>query len=169
MRVTRRNVLIVLGILTVAGGTVFGAGAFSQVQADRTVTAQTAGDGSAYLQLDGDGSYVSDASGDGAIEFQFDSLNENATSTFEGVLNVSANPADDSGPYDLYVQSDTGLGSDAVMDVRVSGGSTIVGSGQATTLDPTATEPVQLTIEFDTNAGDPGDLPENITIVATEQ
>lgn len=164
MRVTRRNVLVLLGVLTVAGGVAFGTGAFTQVQADRTVTANVADDANAYLQLDGDGDYVTD-SGNGEIEFTFDRLNDNATSTFEGVLNVTADPADDAGTYDVSVQSGTGLGSSAVMDVQDSSDSSIVGSSVSVSAGTTE----QLTIVFDTNNGDISNAPDSITIVANEQ
>jgi len=166
MRVTRRNTLVLLGVLTIAGGALFGTGAFTQVSADRTVTAETAGDSSAYLTLEGDGNYVSE-SGDGTIEFQFDSLNENATSEFGNVLNVTANPADSSGPYDLYVESTSGLGSGAVMDVQDSAGNSVVGAGNTVSLTNGGTQ--SLTVVFDTNNGDVSAAPGTITIVASEQ
>ena len=85
----RRSVLIGLGGLVAGGGALLGTGAFTTVEAERTVNVQTAGDASAFLGLtparDGD-EFVSET--DGTIQIDLDGtdadadgLNQNAKTT----------------------------------------------------------------------------------------
>lgn len=98
MKMNRRNVLVGLGTIVAGGGAALGTGAFTSVEADRTVSVQTAGDASAFLSLSparAAGEYVDD-SGD-AIEIVLDGsssadgsgLNENAVSRFEDLVTVT--------------------------------------------------------------------------------
>lgn len=52
MPVSRRNLLIALGGIAAGGGTLLGTGAFTSVQADRSITVETAGDADAFLALE---------------------------------------------------------------------------------------------------------------------
>jgi len=96
MKSNRRSVLIGLGALTVGGGAVFGTGAFSSVEAERDVTINTEGDGAALLQFEIDDSFngLTDG-GNGVIELQFDDLNEEAETTFDGALTVANSGSDE--------------------------------------------------------------------------
>lgn len=80
----------------VAGGAALGSGAFSQVEADRTVSVNTAGDGSALLQFVVDDSYngISD-SADDTVALNFEDINQDAVTTFEGALTVTNNGSDE--------------------------------------------------------------------------
>jgi hypothetical protein len=75
MKSNRRSVLIGLGALTVGGGAVFGTGAFSTVEADRSVTVNIDGDSAGLIALnpDGDGA-TSDVVQlvNGLLEINFD-------------------------------------------------------------------------------------------------
>lgn len=99
MSMNRRNVLIGLGAVAAGGGAVLGSGAFSQVQAERTVSVTTAGDASGFLQLSGDGSYVTDDSS-GALTLDLgqatsgDGFNEEARTVVEGIVTATNNAAD---------------------------------------------------------------------------
>ncbi|WP_460922191.1 hypothetical protein [Salinarchaeum chitinilyticum] len=166
MRATRRNVLVILGVLTIVGGALFGTGAFTQVSADRSVTAETVSDSNANLQLSGDGDYVSE-SGDGTIEFTFDSLNKNASTEFADVLTVTPSPADSSGTYDIYVESATDLGAGKPMDIQDGSGNSVVNGTNVVTADANAGESANLTFVFNTD--DAANAPDEITIVAEEQ
>lgn len=55
MKSNRRSVLVGLGALTVGGGAVFGTGAFSSIEADRSVTVNIDGDSAGLLALNPDG------------------------------------------------------------------------------------------------------------------
>jgi len=110
-----------------------------KVSAERTITASTVGDGSAYLDLSGDGSYVS-VNGN-QVEFTFDGLNEDAMSEFDDILTITVNAGDPStsaaiaNSYDIYFESDTGLGSSSALNFEdQSDDSTLVGSGQAASI-----------------------------------
>ena len=69
----RRNLILGLGSVSLAGASVFGSGAFSSVQADRDVTVNVAGDDEAYLALEPaegpNGDYASIEDGTLALNF----------------------------------------------------------------------------------------------------
>jgi len=100
MKMNRRNALIGLGAIATGGGALFGSGAFTSVEADRTVSVDTAGDGSAYLQLNGDGNYVTDDGGSSTLTIDLgqvnsgDGFNENARTVVEGAVTATNNAAD---------------------------------------------------------------------------
>lgn len=95
----RRNVLIGLGGVVAGGGALLGTGAFTTVEAERTVSVETAGDADAFLAFEderGDGEFVEDT--DGTIEINLDSssegaegLNQNAITTFRNLVRVTNN------------------------------------------------------------------------------
>ena len=101
MSMNRRNVLIGLGAVAAGGGAVLGSGAFSQVDADRSVSISTAGDGAGLLALSLDtASYngLSDNSGsengtngENTIQIDLESINDDAVTTFEDALTVENN------------------------------------------------------------------------------
>lgn len=102
----RRSILIGLGGLVAGGGAILGTGAFDTVEAERTVSVETAGDANALLALtpvDDDGPYVDD-SGD-TIEINLDGnetgdaeatgLNQNAVTTFDELVAITNNGTQD--------------------------------------------------------------------------
>ncbi|PSP78391.1 hypothetical protein BRC81_07535 [Halobacteriales archaeon QS_1_68_20] len=163
----RRNALIGLGSLAVGGGALFGSGAFSQVQADRTASFSVTNDGSALLGLSGDGSYVTETNtgpaGASTIEFQFTKLNDNASSTFEGVLTITNN-TQDGADKSVYIQDDGTVTAGGVIDFVDSAGTegSIVGSANAATL--AAGDSITCDVVIDTTQGDPSTV-STVTIV----
>lgn len=97
MGMNRRNVLIGLGTVTAGGGAVFASGAFSQVEADRSVSVATAGDASALVALSVDDSYngISDGGtgtqGETIIDISLENINDDAVTTFDDVLTITNN------------------------------------------------------------------------------
>lgn len=93
MIMNRRNVLFVLGTTVLLGGLLIGSGAFSQVQADRTVSVTTEGDASAALGLAVNNSSHSNVedTGDRTVELSFEKVNEDATVYYDDVLDVENN------------------------------------------------------------------------------
>ncbi|MCU4743882.1 hypothetical protein [Natronoglomus mannanivorans] len=93
MKMNRRNVLLGLGTVVAGGGAALGTGAFSSVEANRTVSIQVAEDDSAFLSLtpSADSDFV-DTDGDGAIRFnlqQFDNgINVNSDLTIEDAFSI---------------------------------------------------------------------------------
>ncbi len=94
--VNRRSVLIGLGAVMAGGGALFATGAFTTVEAERTVSVETAGDANALLALTAadDNEYVEET--DGTIEINLDGndegaegLNQNAITTFEELVQVT--------------------------------------------------------------------------------
>jgi hypothetical protein len=94
----RRKFIAGLGSLTAAGAAGIGTGAFTSVQAERSITINTAGDASAYLSLDAQGTENSDAyvddSGD-EIEITLtgtqeggSGINESARTTLRDLIQV---------------------------------------------------------------------------------
>jgi len=93
----RRNVIIGMGGLAVGGGALVGTGAFDTVEAERTVSVETAGDADAFLALEAareDGEYVEEE--DGTIRINLDGndqgaggLNQNADTTLRELVEVT--------------------------------------------------------------------------------
>jgi hypothetical protein len=106
---TRRNVLLGAGALLAGGGAVLGTGAFTTVQAERTINVETAGDGNAFLGLDTiDGSPNSDDFAeitDGTLEVTIDSVNLNAITHIDRVFQVTNNGSQ---PVVLYFEEQPG-------------------------------------------------------------
>jgi hypothetical protein len=72
----RRKLIAAVGSLAAGGAATVGTGAFTTVQADRTVEVEVAGDADAYLRLAATGSPNSDAyvsTDDGQVSFDFSS------------------------------------------------------------------------------------------------
>ena len=102
----RRNVILGLGGLVAGGGVLVGTGAFDTVEAERTVSVETAGDADAFLALepaergdetdpDSDNAFV-EQNDDGLLEITFGQddgadgggLNLNARTVFEELVTV---------------------------------------------------------------------------------
>lgn len=96
MKMNRRNVLVGLGGIIASGGALLGTGAFSQVEADRTATINTAGDANALLGIDVDTSYngLKDGGGD-VVEINFAKLNDDAITTFDNALTITNNGSEE--------------------------------------------------------------------------
>ena len=106
MALTRRNTLVLLFVVVAAAGVIGGTGAFSSVEADRTVSVETAADSDANVQFDIDPDDKFDTlsdDGDDTIALNFDNINLDANTTYEGALNVTVNTAAADGDYDLSV------------------------------------------------------------------
>jgi hypothetical protein len=93
----RRNVLIGLGGLVAAGGAALGTGAFTTVEAQRTVTIDTAGDADAFLGLEVRSDLEADTENNGLIQLDLSSatnasgLNRRARTVLDKVLLVENN------------------------------------------------------------------------------
>ena len=103
MAMNRRNVLIGLGTVAAGGGAVLGTGAFSTVEASRTVTVDTAGDSAAFLGVSVNGDYATDGEpGEDAVQIDLgdsdssDGFNDDAITTVNDILTLTNNTADDS-------------------------------------------------------------------------
>jgi hypothetical protein len=93
MRLTRRNALIGLGTVAAGAGVVGGSGAFTSVEANRSVSVTTAGDTGAALAIspadDGDGNATSNAS---------EYTNANDADSFDGdTFEITIGDGDDAG------------------------------------------------------------------------
>jgi len=98
MKLTRRNALIGMGTVAAGAGVIGGTGAFSSVQANRTVSVQTAGDSSAALELipvpsSNNSGYV-DSGDQIAInldDVSADGFNQNAKTELHNLIRVTNN------------------------------------------------------------------------------
>lgn len=148
MKLTRRNALIGLGAIAAGGGALFGSGAFSQVEADRTMTVSFSGDSSAELTLNDTSTYATTTTGtngQNVLELQFSNLNDDAVSTFSGVFEITNNDSQGNS-HDVYIKN-AGDVDGTKIDFQDSGGTSIVGSGQAQTLTSGGTISVQVVID----------------------
>lgn len=167
--INRKNTLVMLAAFVMVGGVVLGTGAFSTVEADRTVDINTAGDSNALLELQANNSAVAETedSGTSTIAIANDSINANATTTFEYAINVSNNGNNDVG---FYVADEDYVGQGEVLDIKdTSTGNTLVGSENATNLNSGGGE-VDLTVVIDLRNGSETDLSnlDSVTFVADE-
>jgi hypothetical protein len=96
VELNRRATLAGIGGLAIGGGALLGTGAFTSVEAERTVQVQTAGDASAFLGLDPVGTFA-EQNGDtveilldgAAVNASGGGVNENALSVFDGQVQVT--------------------------------------------------------------------------------
>ncbi len=152
MKMNRRNVLVGLGTIVASGGAALGTGAFSSVEADRTVNLQTSGDSSALLQLDPAGTQnVASQTGD-TLEFDQHSVNENARTEFQPGFTITNNGDNSVGVY--IDDSPIDVGTDGILEFEDSNGQSI------TTNNPTSDAPEILQLEADGGADS-----ENINVI----
>ncbi|TKX80484.1 hypothetical protein [Halorubrum sp. SD626R] len=120
----RRNVLIGLGSLVAGGGALLGTGAFTSVEANRTVSVQTAGDADALLAFEAanDNPYVSIPT-DGQIEINLDNtsgnsnatgLNQNAITTFDELVQITNNGTQPVGTLEFEIVDNNGDDQDVL-------------------------------------------------------
>lgn len=179
MKLTRRNALIGLGSLVAGSGALVGTGAFSSVEADRTVNLQTNGDSSAALSL-GSGSGASeiittetaDNTSDSVLKIDKTDLNADAKTTFSAALEVDNN---DNQKVGFWVSEDTSktatVSDTGVLQFENSAGTNIVESGPSTAnetlaADGSTGQTEQITIIIDATQGDPANLPSEVTLNA---
>ena len=142
MNMNRRTVLMGLGAAGVGSGALFASGAFTSVEAERTVELDTTGDANALLAFEGNNPNIIDDEED-QISIDQDELNQRATTRFEDALTVTNNGGQDVG---LSVESADDLGDGEVLDIR-SGGNSIV--DDAVDLDTGDENSVDLSIVID--------------------
>lgn len=133
----------------VAGGAALGSGAFSQVEADRTVSVNTAGDGSALLAFEVDTDYngINDSDGNGdVVALTFDDINQDAVTTFEGALTVTNNGSEE---VDFSVSDDSGNGILDVVTFEYDGGTDL--SSTAATLAAGTSVDIDIVIDLTGN------------------
>lgn len=143
--------MVGLGGLVAGGGALIGTGAFTTVEAERTVNISTAGDGSAFLGLEparAGGNFV-DNSTDNTIAINLDGtdsnngnasgLNENARTRFERLVDITNNGTQDITTIEFEI-AETALGDDASKDHEEA---FKIATGEDT-LNPTNDSPVNL-------------------------
>ncbi|WP_293029870.1 hypothetical protein [Natronococcus sp.] len=167
MKLNRRNTLIGLGTIVAGGGAALGTGAFSSVEAARSVDVSTEGDGSALLELEivnetlaGEGGEDSDL-----IEFDVDDLNQDALTRFEDAFEIGYG-GDEDHSYSLEIRVDNENGDSGTNLFGGDGepmyfeGSDQLGAGEGN-------DEVTLDVVFDLQGeNDEDDIPDEITIVA---
>jgi hypothetical protein len=146
---SRRSVLVGLGGLVAGGGTLIGTGAFTTVEAQRTVNVQTAGDASAFLGIeaatrnDDTGSTPGNETQTPANENEYvvqngdtvqinldgnseaaSGLNQNAKTTFRNLVKLTNNGTQNVQTLNLDIAADSGSLSSGVMKFTVYDGST---------------------------------------------
>ncbi|WP_204366745.1 hypothetical protein [Natrinema versiforme] len=167
----RRNVLVGLGTIVAGGGAALGTGAFSSVEAERTVSVTTAGDDSAFLGISGNSDYVQDGDSN-TSEFvidlgsygdqEGDGFNENAKTVLNDVLTITNQGSDDSitigfaESIDGSSSNEQTIGVSGVGDVTFSVPSDSNTLAAATGSNSTDSS-VKVKITVDTSVSDPSD------------
>lgn len=106
MPISRRNTLVGLGALVAGGGAVLATGAFTQVEAQRTVSVDTAGDADAMLGIEAHDEYDV---GDDIVELEIENLNLEARTILASptlVLTNNGTQEVDSISFDIAVDGD---------------------------------------------------------------
>jgi len=118
----RRKFVVGLGALASGSAAAMGTGAFTSVEADRSISIETAGDANAFLSFekatDSDGNVTPNAqeyvelTGDNTVSFDFTNsdatngtsgINKNAKSTFDNLIDIQNNGSQE---IELSVESD---------------------------------------------------------------
>jgi len=179
----RRTVLIGLGTAVAGGGALVGTGAFTTVQAERTVSVETSGDADAFLALNevpnSDNSEYIDTSGD-TIQITIgtgqNGLNQNAITTIRNIVQVTNNGTQDVtsltleftetpsdvNPVDTFTfLVDEGGNQDSVSQTSSDGADILTGNNISDTLG--AGDSINFGLEIDLiNGGDSNNsLPDN--------
>lgn len=125
MRMNRRNVLVGLGTIVAGGGAALGTGAFSSVEAERSVSISATDDNTANIQLSVDTSSSAISSdGSDSINISGEGLNLSAVTTVEEVLEITVNSSANGTSYSIDIYDDTGTSSsitNATSDTSSSG------------------------------------------------
>lgn len=152
MKMNRRNVLVGIGAIVAGGGAALGTGAFSQVQADRSVSVQLESDSQALVALATDSSYVTE-NANGAIEIDLSNVNVDATTTVDSAFTIENNHDEEitlDGPWSVSQNN---------IDVTLTPDSNTLG---------TAAAPTSVELVVDTSGASSSDsLNETITIEAS--
>lgn len=178
MALTRRNALILMVVLVVGAGLIGGTGAFSSVEAERTIDLNTKGDSSALLGLVANDNTIAQSTtgGTGAtgdvetLQISNDDLNENAKTVFEDAFTIVNNGDDDID--NLYIEENgTTITAGGPVDfLDADTGDSIVSDGNSVDLGAVGGS-VNVSVVIDTR-GDVtvDDLPSggSVTIVAEE-
>ncbi|EMA00585.1 hypothetical protein SAMN05443574_1013 [Haloarcula vallismortis] len=142
MRLNRRSVLLGLGTISATVGGAFGSGAFSSVEATRTVDLNTSDDSDALLGFEpnGDPNNIIDTEdtsgdtatdgGDSVIKLQQKDLNQNATTKFNDALKVVNRGDKDVGVSVDNTGNTSYIGDGKLLDIQ-HGGNSIVGNGDS--------------------------------------
>jgi hypothetical protein len=190
----RRKMLAALGSVAVGGATAVSTGAFTSVQADRSVEVEVAGDSDAFLSINsvsnsGNSQYVEKSGGAVSLDFSADDgdgssvagggagFNSNATTRINDLLVVENRGTQEVG---FYVDiTDAGAGEDFVTIEATSSGSggpssdnvAYDGGDNDTTVEPVTLgtgEKVVLNLIVDAAGQSPNSFNGTITFVADE-
>jgi len=174
MRLNRRSVLLGLGTISASVGGAFGSGAFSSVEATRTVDLNTSNDSNALLGFEpntsnGEPNNIIDTEdtsddtatdgGDSVIKVQQKDLNQNATTKFKNALKVVNRGDKDVGVSVDNTNNTTLIGDGNLLDIQHSGNSIVAntdaGRTQAADLDSgTESSPGSITLTIVINLQD---------------
>jgi len=176
MEINRRTVLFGLGAAGFGtAGVLIGSGAFTSVEAERTVSVNITDDDNAVLRLEavgdvGDEILDTESAGSGAvtqITFEHSTLNQHAMTLFEDALRVTNEGSQDVGfSVDASGSDDPNDLVGNALDIRKDG-ATIVDSGSgANAVDLDAGTSILLTIVIDLLNGNQGSDLSSINTVA---
>jgi hypothetical protein len=174
MKLTRRNALIGLGSLVAGSGALVGTGAFSSVEANRTVNIGSAGDTSALLNIEsGSGASAGEITGTDSSgnvsQFQLtaDDLNGDAVTEFNKAIKITNTGAEDVGLYVDNTPSNIGSGEELDIEKGVNN-TTVIGSGNSVNVFKDGGA-VELDVVVDlTGSNAASNIPDEITIVADQ-
>jgi len=115
MKLNRRNTLIGLGTIVAGGGAALGTGAFSQVEANRTVNVNVAGDATALLGLNPTENSEFVFLDDDQLRIDLENLNLNAKTDLGHAFTI-INNAEDNGEDPIEIEVWAEVAGDDVSD-----------------------------------------------------
>ncbi|MDF9745687.1 hypothetical protein [Natrinema salsiterrestre] len=159
----RRKFMLGVGSLAAGSAATIGTGAFNEVQADRTVSIETASDADAYLKFVDQSHYAQMTGTPGTIQLNFDSsnqtgeggtgLNANATTQFLHLFDI-----ENQGTQTVGIQIDTDA-LNAALDAQSSNGDPqfhfFVGEHGGSTLDGYDKSDMRSTLPYNNPSADP--------------
>jgi len=150
MRLTRRNALIGLGTVAAGAGVIGGTGAFTSVDADRSISIDSTSDADANVQIVVDRLDKHDSltdTGGNAVALDFTGLNPDGKTGYDEALSIT--PQGSNGPYDVTVSLVDGNGdSISWVTTTVNNGTGVSGGTQ-----------VDVDIEIDLTENDASTFP----------
>jgi len=172
MKINRRSVLFGLGTIGAGVGGVFGSGAFSSVEATRSVKINTSGDSDALLSFEPNNPNNANKnkiisteteSGTSVIKIKQESLNEKATTTFKNALKITNDGNKNVGvsvnaSETTYSNGTSDLVGDALDIQHTSGGNGSIVDGSsdgdnAVNLDSSSSITLSIVVDLQNNTG----------------
>jgi hypothetical protein len=170
MKMNRRNALLGLGAIATGGGALFGSGAFSNVEAQRSVGISVTGDQNADIEFNsGTGATgvvnfkTAAGGGNKVIEFNEDNLNDDAITRWKAAMEIK-NTSGSKVNVEISGQTDGSTGSSGALQFQY--GSTNYLTDKSKELDNNKAVTIDIVVDL-RGSTDPTQIPSDVTFKAS--